>query len=217
MTVNPISKPFSLNLGQISDTSALTSPECPLEDGNPCRFENNPRGDEPEDDQERSPIVYPEQEVAFTSEQVKELPHKINTDASSPILSKKPYGFARSKINFTMEDLEHSSSENDEDFQNNCKPNTLSMRSQPKRSCNIEQNLVFDESISYEDEQVVENLKSQNQNDNAAQQISDSESNSDWYPSETESSNGKSEVNHKQDQPMFEDYQDSRASIILRV
>lgn len=138
-------------------------PFCALEDRKPCEF----RGDPDDDDQD----------VATISKKLKEVPQKINAD-SSPVLPNKPYTFARCKVNFTMADLENPSSDDeDEDFENNVIPSTSAMRSQPKRSCKTDQNLAIDHSIATDDEEIDEKSMSQEQNE----QISDSESNSDWY------------------------------------
>merc|ERR1711902_465571 len=100
-------------------------------------------------------------------------PHKIDTDTSSPIQQKKPYSDGRSRVTFTMEDLEHSESDDDQVFEKIIKP-SISSRSQPKRSCKIGQNLAFshcaDENSSYQDHCEKEST-----------QILDSGSNSDWY------------------------------------
>ena len=124
-----------------------------LEDVKKCIIRGDPY-DYDENEEDISPVLNQE-DKKVASEPVNELPHKICTNASSPILPRKPYSFARPKVTFTMEDLEHSSSDdNDVEFEKNVKPGTSSMRSQPKRSCNIDQNLAFDQSVLSEDEQV---------------------------------------------------------------
>jgi len=127
--VQPISEPFNLNLGQIPDTGALTSPYV---------YDEN----EVEEEMISSPVLSQVKEVALSS------PHKI-------------------------EELEHSESDDDQVFEKIIQPSTSS-RSQPKRSCNIGQNLAFghcaDENSSYQDHCEKE-----------SPQISDSGSNSDWY------------------------------------
>ena len=62
------------------------------------------------------------------------------TKLGSPNPITRPYSFAKSKINFTMKDLENDLEE-DDDYEINLVPRTYSMKSQPKRICKNEQNL----------------------------------------------------------------------------
>ena len=58
---------------------------------------------------------------------------------------KKSYNYSRPKINFTMEDLEHSEDEDDSYETNVGIPGTF-QRLQPSRNCKANQNLVHDQS-----------------------------------------------------------------------
>ena len=93
------------------------------------------------------------------------------TKLGSPNPITRPYSFAKSKINFTMKDLENDLEE-DDDYEISSIPITSSIKSLPKRVCKNEQNL----DIGPNDSSNIEN------SDNEEEQLDkDSESNSDWY------------------------------------
>ena len=94
-------------------------------------------------------------------------------DQMSPIPNIKPYSLKRSKINFTMDDLENDQDE-DEDYEISAIPSTS--KSQPKRSCRSKQSLVPNQSDTSEDEATLKNTTDQeDQTNEEKNQFSESE------------------------------------------
>lgn len=95
--------------------------------------------------------------------------HDQNATTESTQDVEKTYTYQRSKINFTMKDLENDLEE-DDDFEINGVPNTFSLRSQPKRGFTIEKNWAPDHNDTSDEE-----------NSNDQEEGDGTDSNSNWY------------------------------------